>query len=271
MDGELMRRFARETKEHLNRFAPGHPDRVTPRQAIALLSALGGRGGRGGVRLVVGEGMGTGAKYNDALMSLVRVLSKYTRALPAATLAPGELAELLAAFAAMRLRDGALFRYAAANILAYPSSAFSAWDVSTIVNAYSRVGVWDEAVCTLALGLHARMHLLVHVHLHMHVHVGVQTHVVGGKAVAAHLGARGCHHLRGVFVCGDAHWQSHARWRALPPRLAQSSPPLAWPRRRGRQGRRRGGAAAQSVPSRSGDREDAVGDAQRLCSLQRVG
>ena len=271
LDGELMRRFARETKEHLNRFAPGHPDRVTPRQAIALLSALGGRGGRGGVRLVVGEGMGTGAKYNDALMSLVRVLSKYTRAMPAATLEPGELAELLAAFAAMRLRDGALFRYAAANILAYPSSAFSAWDVSTIVNAYSRVGVWDEAVCTLALGLHARMHLLVHVHIHMHVHVGVQTHVVGGKAVAAHLGARGCHHLRGVFVRGDAHWQSHARWRALPPRLAQSSPPLARRRRRGRQGRRRGGAAAQSVPSRSGDREDAVGGAQRLCSLQRVG
>ena len=273
LDGELMRRFARETKEHLNRFPPGHPDRVTPRQAISLLSALGGGGGRGGVRLVVGEGMGTGAKYNDALMSLVRVLSKHTRALPAATLEPGELAELLAAFAALRLRDGALFRYAAADILAYPSSAFSAWDVSTIVNAYSRVGVWDEAVFTLALGLHTHMYLLVHVHvhIHMHMHVGVQTHVIGGKAVAADLGARGCHHLRGLFVCGDAHWQPHARWRALPPRLAQSSPPLARRRRRGRQGRRRGGAAAQSVPSRSRDREDAVGGTQRLCSLQCVG
>jgi hypothetical protein len=135
LDGELMRRFAWEIR-NINSAD------LQPRQAVSLLSALGGGGlerGRG----MVGVG---GLEKDNSSMSLVRVLSKYIRALAPGTLLAGELALVLSSLAAMRIRDGALFRYASANILAMPSSAFSAVDVSTIVNSYSRVGVWDEKV-----------------------------------------------------------------------------------------------------------------------------
>jgi hypothetical protein len=46
----------------------------------------------------------------------------------------------------MRVRDGSLFRFASACFLSKPAAAFSPMDVSDIVNAYSRVGVWDERV-----------------------------------------------------------------------------------------------------------------------------
>ena len=100
-----------------------------------------------------------------ALMALVRYISRYTRSLPVERvsgqtaqahgqegkeagasagfgvlpcMSVRDLALLLAGFATMRVRDGALFRYASAAFLSKPASVFSPMDVSNIVNSYSR-------------------------------------------------------------------------------------------------------------------------------------
>jgi hypothetical protein len=137
VDGELLRRFSREVRH-------AEFQEMEARQAMTLLTALAA----GGVRGKSGAAGGEGEKKEKvkAFMSIVRVISRFFRAQPMGTLSPSEWAVVLTAFASMRVHDGALFRYASSNILALPAAFFSAMDVSNLVNAYSRVGVWDEPV-----------------------------------------------------------------------------------------------------------------------------
>ena len=79
---------------------------MEPGQAIRLLAALaeGGVHGRGGVT----SGDLSKQKQNTVkpFMSLLRVISRYLRALPMGTLPPSDLSLILTSFATMRVLHG---------------------------------------------------------------------------------------------------------------------------------------------------------------------